>query len=178
MSIYWMGVEVKELEKTQKNTIPVKPAQNGAAVDAELVRLAREGDKRAFVEIVARYQGMVCGVALGILGDFAASEDAGQEAFLIAWRKIGELRDPERLRCWLGQIARNAALGQLRRNGRNGGRQEGLENAAETVDESPGPDESAATEEETARNNCRRTSGCRLGRTPLAGGVMRSLIQR
>src|SRR5215468_6446137 len=73
--------------------------------DAELVVAARRGDKRAFVEIVARHQAMVCGIALGILGDFGASEDAGQEAFLTAWRKIHELRQPDRLRSWLGQIA-------------------------------------------------------------------------
>src|SRR6478609_1332521 len=66
--------------------------------DADLVRAARRGEKRAFVEIVARHQAMVCGVALGILGDFAASEDAGQEAFLTAWRKLHELREPEHLR--------------------------------------------------------------------------------
>src|SRR6266498_2522919 len=86
-----------------------------SATDAELVHAARRGDKRAFVEIVARHQAMVCGIALGILRDFAASEDAGQEAFLTAWRKIHELREPERLKVWLGQVARNAALGQLRR---------------------------------------------------------------
>src|SRR5690349_6712082 len=83
--------------------------------DAELVRAAWLGDKRAFVEIVARHQAMVCGIALGILGDFAASEDAAQEAFLTAWRKFHDLREPEKLRSWLGQIARHAALGHLRR---------------------------------------------------------------
>src|SRR5436189_5468723 len=84
--------------------------------DADLVEASRRGDKRAFVEIVARHQAMVCGIALGILGDFAASEDAGQEAFLTAWRKFHDLREPERLRGWLAQIARNSALGHLRRN--------------------------------------------------------------
>jgi DNA-directed RNA polymerase specialized sigma24 family protein len=87
-----------------------RPDGLGDRTDPELVRAARQGDKRAFVEIVARHQPMVCGIALGILGDFAASEDAGQEAFLIAWQKLHELREPERLRSWLGQIARNAAL--------------------------------------------------------------------
>jgi len=72
--------------------------------DLELVHAARRGEKRAFVEIVARYQAMVCGIAFGILGDFAASEDAGQEAFLTAWQKLHELREPERLRAWLAQI--------------------------------------------------------------------------
>src|ERR1041385_9482085 len=76
--------------------------------DAELARAARRGDKPAFVEIVARHQAMVCGIALGILGHFAASDDAGQDAFLTAWRKFHELREPERLRGWLAQIARNA----------------------------------------------------------------------
>src|SRR6266849_1814521 len=109
--------------------------RSASTSDAELVHAARRGDKRAFVEIVARHQAMVCGIALGILGDFAASEDAGQEAFLTAWRKFHELREPERLRGWLGQIARNAALGQLRR--RKG--HDVLEADLAIVDEAPRP---------------------------------------
>src|SRR6478736_5325532 len=116
----------------------------GSRSDAELVVAARQGEKRAFVEIVARHQAMVCGIALGILGDFAASEDAGQEAFLTAWRKFHALREPERLRSWLGQIARNAALGQLRRKRGH----EVLEDAPAITDDSPQPDEAAASEEE------------------------------
>src|SRR4051795_7836464 len=110
-------------------------SQTGSASDAELVVAARRGDKRAFVEIVARHQAMVCGTALSILGDFSASEDAGQEAFLTAWRKIHELREPGRLRAWLGQIARNAALGQLRRK-RGEAPLEGVETLP---DEAPAP---------------------------------------
>src|SRR3954462_10410454 len=107
---------------------------NPAAVaDADLVRAARTGDKRAFVEIAARHQAMVCGVALGVLGDFAASEDAAQEAFLTAWRKLHDLREPERLRPWLAHIARNAALGHLRRKR---GHAE-LEDALTIADEAP-----------------------------------------
>lgn len=123
-----------------------EPGRNAATPDAELVHAARRGDKRAFMEIVARHQAMVCGIALGILGDFAASEDAGQEAFLTAWRKFHELREPERLRAWLGQIARNAALGHLRR--RRG--HDALEDAPDLADELPTPDQAAANEEEAA----------------------------
>src|ERR1041384_7670197 len=122
------------------------PVGEGNASDAELVQAARRGDKHAFVEIVARHQAMVCGVALGVLGDFAASEDAGQEAFLTAWRKLHELREPERLRAWLAQIARNAALGHLRRTRGH----EPLESALVLADESPSPDETAASEDEAA----------------------------
>src|SRR5213594_3095956 len=116
------------------------PAAEQNTPDAELVHAARRGDKRAFVEIVARHQAMVCGIALGVLGDFAASEDAAQEAFLTAWRKIHELREPERLRGWLAQIARNAALGHLRRRrGHNA-----LDDALDVMDESPAPDDATA----------------------------------
>lgn len=118
----------------------------GSRSDAELVVASRQGEKRAFVEIVARHQAMVCGIALGILGDFAASEDAGQEAFLTAWRKIQELREPEHLRAWLAQIARNAALGQLRRKRGH----EALPDDLALLDESPTPDQAAATQEEAA----------------------------
>ncbi len=88
----------------------------------------------------------MCGIALSILGDFAASEDAGQEAFLTAWRKIHDLREPERLRGWLSQIARNAALGQLRGKKPT----EPLEEETGLADSTPTPDEAAATEEEAA----------------------------
>ncbi|HZR21337.1 MAG TPA: sigma-70 family RNA polymerase sigma factor [Verrucomicrobiae bacterium] len=116
------------------------------ATDAELVHAARRGDKRAFVEIVARNQAMVCGIAYAILTDFSASEDAAQDAFLTAWRKIHDLREPERLRSWLGQIARNVALGYLRRERNHAP----LEDAPQLVDGSPAPDELAATAEEAA----------------------------
>ncbi len=113
--------------------------------DRELVLEAQRGEKRAFVQIVARYQALVCGIAFGILNDFAGSEDAGQEAFLTAWRKIRDLREPDRLRSWLAQIARNAALGRLRR-------ERGTEpldrEAFDLPDSHPRPDEAAVSGEE------------------------------
>jgi RNA polymerase sigma factor (sigma-70 family) len=122
----------------------LKPGHSALSSDAELVLAAAKGDKQAFVEIVARHQAMVCGVALGIVGSVAASEDAAQESFLSAWRKIRELREPERLRAWLRQITRNVALGHLRRQR---GHAE-LEDAPDLADKSPAPDEQAASKEE------------------------------
>ncbi|MFT7302056.1 MAG: RNA polymerase sigma factor (sigma-70 family) [Akkermansiaceae bacterium] len=84
--------------------------------DRELVLLARSGRQDAFVEIVARYQNLVAGVAFSILQDFAKSEDAAQESFVKAWKRMRDLREPEKLRPWLAQIARNSALNQLRKD--------------------------------------------------------------
>ncbi len=124
----------------------MKPASPSTPPDAELARAARRGDKRAFVEIVARHQAMVCGVAFAILHDFAASEDAAQEAFLTAWRKMDQLREPEHLRAWLGQIARTAALSHLRKKHPGAD----PDDFPEIIDTAPSPDEAAASDEEAA----------------------------
>src|SRR5260370_25028742 len=102
-----MYYKPRKMEYRQKNG--TEEGHQRTITDADLVRAARRGDKRAFVEIVARHQAMVCGIAYAILTYFAASEDAAQEAFLTAWRNIHDLREPELLRTSLGHVARNAA---------------------------------------------------------------------
>ena len=124
----------------------LKSEHDESAPDAELVCAVRKGDKQAFVRIVARHQGMVCGIALGILGDFAASEDAAQDVFLKAWRAFHELREPDRLRSWLARMAHNASIDHLRR--RRG--DAAIEEALHVADQSPSPDEIAANEDEAA----------------------------
>ena len=112
--------------------------------DASLARATQQGDREAFVEIVKRFQSLVCGVAYGILNDYAASEDVAQEAFVTAWQKIGDLRDPERLRPWLARITRNVSLRQ-----RRGRKYENLpEELNEAADISPLPNELTASDEE------------------------------
>lgn len=79
---------------------------------------ALAGDHEAFGQLVSRYSGMVTGVAYAVLGDFARSEDAGQEAFLEAWRKRATLSDPRRFVAWVCSIARNRAIDAVRRSRR------------------------------------------------------------
>jgi len=110
--------------------------------DQKLAQAAAQGEENAFVGIVQRYQAMVTGITLGVLGDFAASEDAAQEAFVAAWKNINRLKDPTRLRAWLAQVARNTALTHLRKE------MKGSELPPDLIDGNPGPAERVATEEE------------------------------
>jgi len=85
------------------------------------MRLAVEGDEVAFARIVdAHHADMssVCFVVTG--GDAELTEEAVQSAWPIAWRKLGTVRDPVRLRPWLISIAVNEArqLARRRRRGR------------------------------------------------------------
>jgi len=110
--------------------------------DKDLVLATLRGDEQAFVKIVQKYQAMVTGITLGILEDFVASEDAAQDAFVSVWKSIGSLRQPEKLRSWLAQIARNTALKHLRC------RKDGVSLDAGLPDPNAGPDEQVATQEE------------------------------
>src|SRR4029079_18862218 len=89
----------------------------GSAADeaAGLMRLAADGDELAFARIVdAHHADMtsVCFVVTG--GDAELTEEAVQSAWPIAWRKLGAVRDPARLRPWLVSIAVNEARQLLR----------------------------------------------------------------
>ncbi len=75
----------------------------------EAIEQARNGDTGAFARIVRQYQSLVSGVLFSATGDFHKSEDFCQETFLIAWRKLDELRDTENIAAWLCTIARNLA---------------------------------------------------------------------
>ena len=59
---------------------------------------------RAFCELVRAFQDMAYAYAYVRLGDFALAEDVAQEAFLSAWRNLGQLREPDAFPGWLKRI--------------------------------------------------------------------------
>ena len=73
------------------------------------------GDEAAFARIVAAYHPDMVRVAYGICGDQDLALDAVQAAWLIAWRKLRAVREPEHLRSWLIAVAANEARHIVRR---------------------------------------------------------------
>ncbi len=73
------------------------------------------GDEAAFARIVAAYNPAMVRVAYGICGEADLALDATQAAWLIAWRKLGTVREPDRLRAWLVAVAANEARHVVRR---------------------------------------------------------------
>ena len=86
-----------------------------AGTMATAVRLAAAGDQAAFARIVAAYHADMVRVAYGICGDSGLAQDAAQSAWMICWRKLGSVREPEHLRSWLVAIAANEARHLVRR---------------------------------------------------------------
>src|SRR5580692_6748862 len=87
--------------------------------DARLVELGLNGDRDAFGRLVARHQSPVCAMAYSACGDISRSEDLAQEAFIIAWRKLSDLKEPARFKFWLYGIVRNLINNTFREQIRN-----------------------------------------------------------
>jgi RNA polymerase sigma-70 factor (ECF subfamily) len=73
---------------------------------AASVARAAEGDRIAFARLVDTYHADMMRVAVVVAGgDLDVAADAVQSAWTIAWRKLGSLRDPSRLKSWLLTVA-------------------------------------------------------------------------
>jgi RNA polymerase sigma-70 factor (ECF subfamily) len=85
---------------------------------ATTVRSAAMGDETAFARLVAEHHASMVRVAWIIADDGDVALDAVQSAWTIAWRKLGGLRDPDRVGTWLVAIAANEAREAVRRQRR------------------------------------------------------------
>jgi RNA polymerase sigma-70 factor (ECF subfamily) len=77
--------------------------------DAELVEGASCGDIASFRELYERHYAMAVAIAKSRLCDPHLAEDAAQESFATACRRLTSLKNPQRFGQWLGTICRRAA---------------------------------------------------------------------
>src|SRR3954464_8978751 len=127
------------------NAIPLTPMS-----DDELWQRSRAGDREAFGRIVERYQSLVCSLAYSACGSLAGSEDLGQETFIAAWKELGELREPAKLRAWLCGIVRKLTANALRREQRRGGAAEAIDLVREPAGSDADPAARAVTQEQAS----------------------------
>lgn len=71
---------------------------------ATAANTAQAEKNRAFEQIVKRFQDLAFGCAYAVLGDFQAAEDGAQEAFIVAWRHLDQVRQPEAFPGWFKRI--------------------------------------------------------------------------
>jgi RNA polymerase sigma-70 factor (ECF subfamily) len=83
--------------------------------DDELIREAQRGDRSAFDSLVRRYDQSVLRLALHMLGNEQDAQDVHQEAFLKAYRHLGNFRFECSFYTWLYRIVTNLCLDHLRR---------------------------------------------------------------
>jgi RNA polymerase sigma factor (sigma-70 family) len=69
----------------------------------------------AFAELVKRFRSMACAYAFSILGDLHLAEDAAQDAFVLAFQRLRQLRQAEGFPGWLRRIVASACGRMTRR---------------------------------------------------------------
>ena len=72
--------------------------------EAELIIKMQKGDFRAFEEIFHIYKKKAVGTAYLITGNQFTSEDVVQEAFILCYMKIKNLKNPELFKPWFFKI--------------------------------------------------------------------------
>lgn len=78
-----------------------------AESDSAYVRRVQDGDRDAFRVLIERYEGMVFDLTHQYSDSNEDAEDLAQDVFLRAYRRIGDLRNPDRFSSWLYGIALN-----------------------------------------------------------------------
>jgi RNA polymerase sigma-70 factor (ECF subfamily) len=83
--------------------------------EATLVAQSREGDTKAFGELVRRYEGKIFRLAQHVTQNREDAEDVLQETFMKAYEHLDQFQGNSKFYTWIVRIAVNQALMKLRR---------------------------------------------------------------
>lgn len=88
-------------------------------IDAEalqrIVAEAQRGDRQAADRLIREHDRWVRSAIFAVTGRSDAVDDIAQRVWTRAWRRLGTLDQPTKLRPWLYAIARNTALDEIAR---------------------------------------------------------------
>ncbi|WP_299592017.1 RNA polymerase sigma factor RpoE [uncultured Microbulbifer sp.] len=87
--------------------------QQASPSDRQLVERVQKGDKRAFDLLVLKYQHKIMAVVSRYINDHAEVHDVVQEAFIKAYRALGNFRGESAFYTWMYRIAINTAKNHL-----------------------------------------------------------------
>lgn len=73
----------------------------------------RAKKEKEFETIYSKYKDMVFGISVMYLKDYQLAEDATQETFIKALRKISGLKDKTKTKAWISKIAINVCRNKL-----------------------------------------------------------------
>jgi RNA polymerase sigma-70 factor, ECF subfamily len=88
---------------------------SGRVDDTNLIREAQKGNHRAFEELIRQYDQSVLRLALHLTGSPDDAQDIYQEAFLKAYKSVGNFRFECSFYTWLYRIVTNLCLDHLRK---------------------------------------------------------------
>jgi RNA polymerase sigma-70 factor (ECF subfamily) len=123
--------------------------------EAALIARARDGDERAFGEIVRAHHDRVFRQVFSMIRNEHDARDVAQEVWVTAWQRVGDFRGDARFTTWLHPIATRRALDHLRKRKRWFSRFLPFVNDGETAEGDGGGDRYAAAPEPVVDENPR-----------------------
>ncbi len=87
-------------------------------MDRDLVEAAQRGDREAYADLIRGRGDRLFAIAQRILRDVDRTEDAMQDALVIAWRDLPTLRDPDRFDAWLHRLVVRSCVAEAVRTRR------------------------------------------------------------
>lgn len=133
--------------------------------DRSLAGRVAGGDRVAFELIMRRYNRRLYRLARAVLGSDSEAKDALQEAYLCAYRSIGQFRGEAALSTWLSRLVLNESNARLRRSARRENIVPMI-NAGVDMDDFGGADEGEAPEGAVAREQIRQVLEHKVGQLP------------
>jgi RNA polymerase sigma-70 factor (ECF subfamily) len=108
--LFFMDAEARGASRQRPAPAPLAEV----APETALAEAARGGDREAFARLYELFSPMVHGILLARV-PYDEARDLVQDVFLVAYGKIGTLRDAARFGPWVAMIARNRAMDFHRR---------------------------------------------------------------
>jgi RNA polymerase sigma factor (sigma-70 family) len=84
-------------------------------MDPDLVTMAQQGDQDAFEVLATLAHPRLYRVALGVLGEAGAADDATQQALIEMWRALPRLRDADKFEGWSYRLLVRACYAEAKR---------------------------------------------------------------
>jgi RNA polymerase sigma-70 factor (ECF subfamily) len=81
--------------------------------DLKLVRLCLKGEKKAFEELIDKYQGKIFNVALRMVNDYDDAKDISQTVFIKAYNRMDTFKPKYKFFSWLYRMLINESLNFL-----------------------------------------------------------------
>jgi RNA polymerase sigma factor (sigma-70 family) len=102
------------VHKTVPLREPEPPAEPAAPEDSQLVAAARNGDMRAYDELIRRYQDRIYGTIYHMTSNHEDANDLAQETFIKAYSALKSFKGDSSFYTWVYRIAVNKTINFLK----------------------------------------------------------------
>ena len=118
--------------------------------DFERIERVKQGDERAFREIVEAHQESILNLCMRYLGSAEDAEEIAQDVFIKGYDQLQSLKDPAKFGPWLSRITSRLAIDRLRVRKKSVSLPE-LGPVEDTLSHGPGSSQMTLTEKENVK---------------------------